>query len=118
MIGGFVAVVTHDALRASIAQFTGEQLLHIGFVLEDSSRMDEVTDLLTDAQVQQMLVAAYDRGMWAELDEVLSYLGSPQAKRIASLFAGTPDGARAAADAALADGRFGAASYAKLTGSG
>ena len=118
VIGGFVAVVTPDALRASVAQFTGEQLLHIGFVLEDSSRMNEVTDLLTDAQVQQMLVAAYDRGMWAELDEVLSYLGSPQAKRIASLFAGTPDAARAAADQALADGRFGAASYAKLTGSG
>jgi hypothetical protein len=118
VIGGFVAVVTPDALRASVAQFTGEQLLHIGFVLEDSSRMDEVTDLLTEAQVQEMLAAAYDRGMWAELDEVLSYLGPPQAKRIAALFARTPDAARAAADAALADGRFGAASYAKLTGSG
>lgn len=115
VIGGFVAAVTHDGLRASVAAFTGEQLLHIGFVLEDSSRMDEVTDLLTDAQVDQMLAAAYDGGMWAELDEVLSYLSPPRALRMARRLTHAPDRARAAVDEAASHGLISAASRTKLT---
>jgi hypothetical protein len=116
VIGGFVAVVTHDALRATVAEFSGEQLLHIGFVLEDTSRLDEVMDLLTDAQLEQMLEAAREKDLWAELDEVLSYLSPARLKRIADLFAGAPQDAHAATADAAARGVFGAESYAKLTG--
>ena len=58
VIGSFVAQVTPPALAASVARFDGEQLLRIGFVLGDTSRLDEIGGLLSDEQVDSLLAAA------------------------------------------------------------
>jgi hypothetical protein len=74
VIGGFVAHIGADGLRASVAVYNGEQLLRIAFVLDEKSRMDEIGELLTDEQLDQMLVAADEHGLWVELEDMVSHL--------------------------------------------
>ncbi|HEY2296260.1 MAG TPA: hypothetical protein VGH43_00925 [Jatrophihabitans sp.] len=100
VMGGFVSVLSAAALRAAVAELDGEALLHIGYVLDDLSRMDEIVQMLTDAQLDQMLRGAAEQQLWAELDGVLSYLTGPQSGRIAQRCKVAPDDIRAAIAAA------------------
>jgi hypothetical protein len=100
VMGGFVSVVSAAALRAAVAELDGEQLLHVGYVLDDLSRMDEIVQMLTDAQLDQLLHAAVEHQLWAELDGVLSNLTGPQTGRIAQRCKVAPDEIRAAIAAA------------------
>lgn len=83
VIGGFVAHIAPDALRASVAQYNGEQLLRIAFVLDEKSRMDEIGALLTDDQLDEMLAAADEHGLWVELDDMVSHLTGARRERLA-----------------------------------
>ena len=96
VMGGFVSVVSGPALRASVAELHGEQLLHVGYVLDDLSRMDEIAQLLTDSQLDEMLCAAVAHELWDELDGVLSHLTGAQAQRIAGRCAAAPEPIRVA----------------------
>lgn len=96
VIGSFVSVVTPEGLSASVAAFTGEQLLRIGFVLEDLDRLADIGALLTDEQVDQLLVAAAEHGLWAELDTLLAHLKPPQVQRLAGHLRDAPESVRAA----------------------
>ncbi|HZC70514.1 MAG TPA: hypothetical protein VE442_07470 [Jatrophihabitans sp.] len=86
VIGSFVAQVTGAALAASVARLTGEQLLRVGFVLEDVSRLDEIGGLLSDAQVDELLVAAGSLELWAELAELLGNLSPARLARLAERY--------------------------------
>jgi hypothetical protein len=99
IMGGFVSVVSGPALRAAVADLGGEELLRVGFVLDDLSRMDEISQLLTDAQLDEMLAAAIDHDLWDELDGVLVNLTGAQATRIAQRYAAAPEATKAALDA-------------------
>jgi len=101
VIGGFVSSVSSPALAASVAQFSGEQLLRIGFVLDDVSRFDEIGDLLTDAQLDDLLAAAASSGLWAELAELVSHLTGERLARLRERYAAAPADVRSALAAHL-----------------
>lgn len=103
VIGGFVSYVGHEALAETVRRFTGGQLLRIAFVLEDPGRLGEITELLSDRQVDEMLAAAASEQLWVELDGLLAELGT-DCSRLAGRFAAAPDAVREAIGAALARG--------------
>lgn len=115
VIGGFVAHVSHKALRAAVTHFTGEQLLRIGFVLDDTSRLDDIADMLSDDQIDQMRAAAVEQGLWVELDEIISHVSDDRLARIAARFADDQVAADAAL-AAVARGAFSEAGLRRLSG--
>lgn len=100
VMGSFVSVVSDPALEAAVADLDGEQLLRVGYVLDDLGRMDDITALLTDEQLDDMLGAAEEYELWAELDGVLLTLTGTQATRIAGRYAVAPEQRRKAIDAA------------------
>jgi hypothetical protein len=115
VIGSFVAQVSPEALAASVARFTGEQLLRIGFVLDDVTRLDDIAGMLSDAQVDDLLAAAAEFGLWVELEELLDNLSAQRLTRLAAHYAGVDASVRAAYDAAVEAGELGAEAQGKLT---
>jgi len=113
VIGGFVSYVTSAGLRASVGEFTGEQLLRIGFVLDDTARLAEIAPMLTDEQLDDTLRAAADHGLWRELDELISNIDDDQAVRLGARLAPLPAVAATFAEAA-SSGVLSAAGAAKL----
>jgi len=109
VMGGFVSVVSGPALAAAVADLDGEELLRVGFVLDDLNRMDEIAALLSDEQLDGMLGAAVEHDLWDELDGVLASLKGTQATRIAGRYAAAPARTRAAIDAAPVSARARAA---------
>ena len=99
-MGAFVSFVSVDALRAAVAMLTGEHLLRISFVLDDASRLTELSDLLSERQLDQMLQAAVDQELWRELDELLAQLGDTPSERLAARFGVAAESVQAAAGAA------------------
>lgn len=91
VIGGFVGQVGEDALRAAVARFDGEQLLRIGFVLDDVSRLDDIGGMLSDAQVDELLVAAAEFSLWPELTELVANLSPARLARLAEHYAALDD---------------------------
>lgn len=119
VIGGFVSQVSDSALAASVAEYDGEQLLRIGYVLDDTGRLDEITGMLSDDQLDAMLRAAHQHELWAELDELLGQLGPQRAERISARFrTAAPADLTAATEAAAGRGALSEAGYAMLSGSG
>jgi cytochrome c1 len=104
VIGGFVAQVTEDAMAASVAEFDGGQLLRIGFVLDDMSRLNDIGGLLSDQQIDELLAAAAEHELWTELEELLDNLGPERLARMADRYAGQHESVRAAYEAAVASG--------------
>lgn len=115
VIGGFVAQVSESALAASVRVFDGEQLLRIGFVLEDEDRLDDVSGLVTEAQLDAMLAAAAEHGLWTELDHLLAHLSAERVGRMRERFGSAPADVIAATDSAAASGALSASSRATLT---
>ncbi|MGI8678046.1 MAG: hypothetical protein ACR2LX_05040 [Jatrophihabitans sp.] len=114
VIGGFVAQVSMAALRASVAAFDGGQLLRIGFVLDDLSRLDDIGVMLTDTQIDQLLNAAAAAGLWTELAELLEHLQPERVARLADRFAAAGEPIRTAFRTAVDEGLFPAASLRSL----
>jgi hypothetical protein len=117
VIAGFIDQVTAEALAQTVRAFSGEQLLRIGFVLDDKSRLDVVATLVTDEQLDEMYQAAIDFCLWPELDDLITHLGDERVARIAKHYAqATPDQREAAVQAA-ASGTLSQTSLGLLTGS-
>jgi hypothetical protein len=115
VIGGFVTQVTDEGLAASVAEFDGEQLLRIGFVLDDVTRLDDIGGLLTDEQLDRLLTAAAEFALWTELEELLDNLGPERIARMAEHFAALEPSVRATYEAAAKAASLDAAALAKLT---
>ncbi|MDQ2748408.1 MAG: hypothetical protein M3Y44_02555 [Actinomycetota bacterium] len=115
VIGGFVAHVSPPALAAAVSVFDGEQLVRIGFVLDDKERLDEVSRLVTDAQIDAMLAAACAESLWTELDDLLAHLTLDGAGRMRDRFRTAPAGVAAAIHAAAAGRLLSQDTLAKLT---
>lgn len=112
VIGAFLSQLSPEGLRAATAVYDGEQLLRVGFVLED--RLNEFTAAVSDDQIDAMLSAAAANELWTELDAVVSPLGADRAARYATRFAAAASQVRAAAERAMATGRLSAAVRARL----
>jgi hypothetical protein len=116
VMGGFVSLVSDAALRSSVEDLSGEQLLRVGYVLDDLSRLDDVADMLTDDQLDDMLGAAIAHDLWRELDGVLVHLTGSQAQRIACRYAEAPSPVTAAVEDAVRSGALSEAGLAALRG--
>jgi hypothetical protein len=104
VMGSFVSLVSHEALHATSRSLTGEQLLRVGYVLDDLSRMDEIAEVLSDRQLDELLAAAVRLELWPQLDEILAHLGTAGAQRLAGRLSAAPEEVRAAVLAAAASG--------------
>ena len=96
VIGGFVTQISPDGLRAAVASFDGEQLLRIGFVLDEKSRMDEIGELLTEEQLDDMLAAADRHDLWVELEDMVGHLTGARRTRLAERAVAAPAALREA----------------------
>jgi hypothetical protein len=114
VIGSFVSVVSPDALRASIAVLTGEQLLRIAFVLDDMSRLDDIMAIVTDGQVDELLAAAAGSGLWRELDELLATMDAASSARLAGRYPSAGSATTRAVDRAVSAGALSRASAERL----
>ncbi|MDP9091670.1 MAG: hypothetical protein M3N95_01690 [Actinomycetota bacterium] len=116
VIGGFIDQVSPGALAATVREFDGEQLLRIGFVLDDKRRLDDITGLVTELQLDAMLEAARSQKLWAELDELLSNLSPPRVARLARRYAAAPARLRSALAKAAATGVLSERSLTSVAG--
>lgn len=106
VMGAFVSYVSSSALRATVQRLSGEQLLRIGFVLDDTGRLGEISDALSTKQLDEMLAAACDESLWRELDDLLGKLDEERAGRLAARYAAGPFARREAIDAAAERGEL------------
>lgn len=106
VMGAFVSYVSAPALRATVLKLTGAQLLRISFVLDDDSRLGDISDILSTAQLDQMLAAACDHSLWRELDDLLGRLDETAAERLSARYAQASAQRRAAIDAAAERGEL------------
>lgn len=114
VIGGFASVISDEGLRASVAMYDGEQLLRIGFVLDDLDKLDVIGGMLTDAQVDDMLRAAVRLSLWAELADQIEHLAGDRVERVARRFEHADEDVRAGLRSAAAAGSFDAAALALI----
>ncbi|GAB2484711.1 magnesium and cobalt transport protein CorA [Jatrophihabitans fulvus] len=115
VIAGFVGEVDEPGLRASLAVYSGEQLLRIGYVLDDLGRLDGIVGMLSESQLEEIVAAAPDAGLWPELVVLLEHLSPAQRSRVAGRFAAADDGVREHYDAAVASGHLDADALGQLT---
>lgn len=116
VMGSFVSVVSSAALRAAVAELTGEQLLRISFVLDDLSRLPEITAALNDRQLDDLLAAVGRAELWREFDELLASLDESGPGRLAARFAVAPGYVRMAITTATEAGALTPANVAKIVG--
>jgi hypothetical protein len=116
VIGSFVSHVSDEALAASVARFDGEQLLRIGLVLDDVARLDDIGGMLSDAQLDEMIAAAADGGLWLELQELLANLSPARIARLAEHYAAAEESVRAVYEAAAEAGDLDPSALAQLSG--
>jgi hypothetical protein len=90
VMGAFVSYVNLPALRATVQRLSGEELLRIGFVLDDVTRLGEISDALRTEQLDEMLAAAEEHSLWRELDDLLGKLDAERAGRLAERYAAAP----------------------------
>lgn len=115
VIGGFVAHVSEAGLRASVAVYSGEQLLRIAYVIDDLARIDDIGEFLTEGQLDQIVAAAAEFGLWAEIEQLVANLSAPRRVRLAERFTAAPDAVRAAYRDAAAKDDLAAGTLAVLT---
>lgn len=114
VIGAYVSVIGTAALRACVANYDGEQLLRVGFVLDDQDKIDVIGEMLTDDQLDDMLAAALTHELWAELADQLEHLSGDHLDRLAHRFAHADDEVRGGLREAAADGRLDIAALALI----
>ncbi len=114
VMGGFVSHISDEALRVAIAGYSGEQLLRVGFVLDDRAKLDDIGALLTDHQIDEMLAAAVEFSLWDELAELIEHLGDARVTRMAERFGRTPAGVQAAIRAAAGSGALEKSAWTRL----
>jgi hypothetical protein len=115
VIAGFIDHISPEALATSVSQYTGEQLLRIGFVLDNLSRLDQIGTLLSGTQLDEMIAAAAGEKLWLELEELLANLAPERIARLAEHYAVADDVVKAGYTAAVKAGELSKASLAKLT---
>lgn len=101
VIGSFVAQVTPEGLAASVARYSGEQLLRIVLVLEDPARIDEIGQLLTAGQLDELVAAAADEQLWVELVHLVEHLAPERRAVLARHYSAAAPDVRVAYEAAL-----------------
>lgn len=106
VMGAMMSYVNEDALSASVARLSAEQLLRIGYVVEDPSRVAAVVDHLDDAGVSDLVTATIEACLWSEADVVLGALREDQRERVLAVLDAADPATVAAWDAARSRGEL------------
>jgi hypothetical protein len=86
-MGRFVAYLPDDALFATTKTIDGEAILRIAFVLEGKDRLDHIISLLSDEQLEAMILAADRERLWPEVLDLLSIVEERNIVRLAAIAA-------------------------------
>lgn len=116
VIGAFVGHVSSEALAASVRALTGVALLRAAYVLDEHSRLEEIGSSISDRQRDDILRAAVEDGLWAELADLVERSTPAQVHRLAARFAALPRQLREAYDRAADGGALPRAAWEDLRG--
>ncbi|MEV0248302.1 hypothetical protein AB0H76_17025 [Nocardia sp. NPDC050712] len=86
-MGRFVGVVPEPSMRAALPEASDADLLRIGFLLEDKSRMDTLLGIVED-RIPGVIRAAYEQGLWAEAIDLLGTVNATNRVKIADVAVG------------------------------
>lgn len=114
VIGGFVAHISPEAMAATVPRLPGGDLLKISFVLDDLSRLDTIGELLTDAQIDELLQTAAAEALWRELTDLVGNLEPPRVERMVLRLDQAEPAVRASFAAAVSAGELDAAAFAEI----
>lgn len=89
-MGRFVGVLPDASLRAAAPVMGDPDLLRIGFLLEDKSRLDNVVEILAD-RLPGIVRAAHEDDMWAEAIDLLGSVGPDNKARLGDVAASAGD---------------------------
>jgi hypothetical protein len=115
VMGGFVSHISLPALDVVVSAMDGEQLLRVGYVMDDLSRLDAIVRMLAPVQLGEIVDAAARLDLWSELEALVAASSDHSRARLGDAFVAAPAATRERAEAALAAGLVGPAASAVLT---
>ncbi len=81
-MGRFVGHLAEQAIRASLEVIDDEQLLRLGFVLEQKDRLESVVAVLGEQRLYGLIDAAAAHDLWVEALDLLIHLGKQRQRRL------------------------------------
>ena len=106
VMGAFVSYVSASALRATVQRLSGEQLLRIGFVLDDLVGSARSATRSARSNSTRCCGRGEHESLWRELDDLLGKLDEERAGRLAARYAAGPFARPEAIDAAAERGEL------------
>ena len=106
VMGAMMSYVSDEALAASVARLSAEQLLRIAYVVDEPERVAAVLDHLDDDGVTDMFAATIEKSLWTEADAVLTALRADQRERVVNLLDAADPSTVAAYDQARSRGEL------------
>lgn len=91
-LGRFVGYLADEPLAAALAEVTDTQVLHTAFAVDDVSAVPTVFDLLPEARLVSLLVAASREELWPILLGFAEHLRDDQVTVLADRLSGLDDG--------------------------
>lgn len=89
-MGRFVGVLPDPSLRAAEPVMGDADLLRIGFLLEDKSRLDNLIEIIGD-RLPGIIRAAHENDLWAEAVNLFDNVGPDNKTRIGDIAASAGD---------------------------
>ncbi|GAB3035340.1 hypothetical protein [Mycobacterium bourgelatii] len=89
-MGRFVGVLPDPSLRAAAPVMGDADLLRIGFLLEEKSRLDNMVDIISD-RLPGIVRAAHENDLWAQAIDLFDNVGPHNKGRIGDIAASLGD---------------------------
>lgn len=86
-MGRFVGAISEDALFRIVDELDDADLLHTGFYVEDSSRLDRIIDHLPDDRLRNVVQTATRQDLWPEALSLVTMLGDEKKGHMGNLVA-------------------------------
>jgi hypothetical protein len=90
-MGRFVGAISEQALYRVIDNLEDAELLHIGFYVEDASRLDSILEYLPEDRLRNIVNTATRESLWPEALSFIQMVGDEQKGRLGDLTAGEDD---------------------------
>lgn len=84
-MGRFVADLDDDVLAACIEELTNEDILRVGFVIEDAKRLDRVFELVGIERARHVLDGASSMGLDEEALHLLDHISARRRKQLSAV---------------------------------